>query len=163
MNIIDIVAQQVFANKVETRQWGLDPTSDMRQTDRLCQWCEHWQKDLKGRTARISVFLLSSCSQSLYHYVRMVTVQTQLLDSYVVMSLVWTGLKNLNSSHKSHWYNSRWTIRFNQELFISWFVPFVNHSLGQRVLASRLAMAPNNKWRYFCLDALKFSRKNKWH
>lgn len=42
------------------------------------------------------------------------------------------------------------------------FVPFVNHSLGQRVWASLLAMAPHIKWRYFCLDALKVSRKNKW-
>ena len=32
------------------------------------------------------------------------------------------------------------------------FLPFVIQSLGQRVLASPLAVAPNNEGRYFCLD-----------
>ena len=41
------------------------------------------------------------------------------------------------------------------------FLPFVIQSLGQQVLASPLAVAPNNKWRYFCVDALIFSRKDK--
>ena len=41
------------------------------------------------------------------------------------------------------------------------FLPFVIQSLGQQVLASSLAVAPNNKWRYFCVDALIFSRKDK--
>ena len=78
----------------------------------------------------------------------MVTVQTKLLDSYVVMSLVWTGLKNHNSTHKPHYIDSIHAGLSDLSRNISViFVPFVNHSLGQRVLASRLAMAPHNKRR----------------